>query len=192
MRTFLARLQIDIIIAEGVMKLSIIILFIGSLVFAESQVEVEFKVTMGKKFVAKTKNIKGKVVLQNNEYIAQGIVVDLKSLSTDMGLRDDHMKNKYLEVSKYPEAILISGKGKAGKGVGKIKIRGVEKEIKGTYKALNDKEVEATFDLNLPDYNITGIRYMGIGVKDIVSLRVVVPLEKTTLAAAPAAKPKGK
>lgn len=166
------------------MKFSIVLLLLSSLVWAESNVDVDFRVSGGKKFTASTKNIKGKVVLQNGEYIAQGIVVDLKSLSTGMGLRDDHMKNKYLEVSKFPEAVLTVGKGKGGNGIGKIKIRGVEKDIKGTYKQLNDKEVEAKFDLNLPDYNITGIRYLGVGVKDTVSLRVVVPLEKTAATAA--------
>jgi polyisoprenoid-binding protein YceI len=170
------------------MKISIVLMLLSSFVFAETGVEVDFKVTMGKTFTAKTKSVKGKVVQQNGELIPQGIVVDLKTLTTDMGLRDDHMKNKYLEVGKYPEAVLTTGKGKDGKGTGKIKIRGVEKDISGVYKILNDKEVEAKFDLNLPDYNITGIRYMGVGVKDKVNVRVVVPLEKTSLAAAPAKK----
>lgn len=166
------------------MKISIVLMVLGNLAFGEPGVEVDFKVTGGKTITATTKNIKGKVVFQNNQYVAQGIVVDLKTLTTKMDLRDEHMKNKYLEVSKYPEAVLASGSGKGGKGTGKIKIRGVEKEISGTYKAINDKEVEAKFDLNLPDFNISGIRYLGVGVKDTISLRVVVPLEKGVVAAA--------
>lgn len=171
------------------MKFSIVFLFLGSLVFAEPGVDVEFKVTMGKTFSAKTNNVKGKVIMQGSELVAQGIEVDLTTLTTKMALRDDHMKSKYLEVGKYPTAVLVSGKGSAGKGTGKIKIRGVEKDITGTYKILNDKEVQANFDLNLPDYNITGIRYMGIGVKDTVNLKVVVPLEKGAATAKPAPAP---
>jgi len=171
------------------MKFSIVLLLLSSFAFAEPGVDADFLVTGGKKFTASTKNVKGKVVLQNGEYVAQGIVVNLKELSSGMGLRDDHMRNKYLDVAKYPEAVLVIGKGKGGTGTGKLKYRGVEKEIKGTYKQLNDKEVEAKFDLNLPDYNISGIRYMGIGVKESVNVRVVVTLEKgPATAAAPPAK----
>jgi polyisoprenoid-binding protein YceI len=179
-------------VATGaLMKISVLMLVLCSWAFGKTGVEVDFKVTGGKTFTATTESVKGKVVLQNNEYVAQGIVVDLKTLTTKMDLRDDHMKNKYLEVGKYPEAILSSGKGKDGKGVGKIKIHGVEKDFQGTFKALNDKEVEAKFDLNLPDFNISGIRYMGIGVKDTINLRVIVPLEKA-VATAPAAAVKPK
>ncbi|MBL7543558.1 MAG: YceI family protein [Bdellovibrionaceae bacterium] len=166
------------------MRVLIVLLVVSSYVFAEPTADVDFKVTMGPTFTASAKGVKGKVVVQNGEYVAQNIVVDLKTLTSKMDLRDDHMKNKYLEVDKYPEAVLVTGKGKDGKGVGKIKIRGVEKEIKGTYKALNDKEVEAKFDLSLADFNIKA-SYKGIGVKDTVNLRVVVPIERS-----PAAAPK--
>lgn len=160
------------------MKIYIVLLAFCSLAFAEPAVEIDFKVSGGINFKATTKNVKGKVILQNGEYIAQGIAVDLKTLSTKMDLRDDHMKNKYLEVSKYPEATLVFGKGKGGKGIGKIKIRGIEKEIKGTYRPISDQEVEARFDINLSDFNIKGIRYMGVGVKDILNVKAIVPLEK--------------
>lgn len=95
-----------------------------------------------------------------------------------MGLRDDHMKKKYLEVDKFPEATLTFGKGKAGKGEGKLNFRGIEKEIKGTYKIIDNKEVEAQFDLNMADFKISGIRYMSMGVKDIVNVTVTVPVKK--------------
>ena len=177
------------------MKILILFLAFSSFAFAEPGVEADFKVTGGKTITATTKSVKGKVVLQNGEYVAQGIVVDLKTLTTKMDLRDEHMRNKYLEVGKYPDAVLTSGKGKDGKGTGKIKIHGVEKDISGVYKPLNDKEVQASFDINLPDFNISGIRYMGIGVKDAVNIRVIVPLEKgpvTATAPAAGAKPTGK
>lgn len=170
------------------MKSIFALLVICSFAFSEPNAEVDFKVSGGVNFKAKTKDVKGKVVMKNNEYIAQGVAVDLKNLSTGMGLRDDHMKNKYLEVTKYPEAILVAGKGGNGKGTGKIKIRGKEKDITGTYKAISDKEVEAKFDINLSDFDIKGIRYLGVGVKDTVSVTVIVPLEKA--AAAPAAPAK--
>lgn len=169
------------------MKVSIVLLMIGGFASAEPVADVDFKVTMGPTFTATTKSVKGKVVSKNGEYIAENIIVDLKTLTTKMDLRDDHMKNRYLEVNKYPEAVLVMGKGKDGKGTGKIKIRGVEKEIEGTYKPLSDKELEAKFDLSLAAFNIKA-DYKGIGVKDIVKLRVVVPIERSPAAIAPSAK----
>lgn len=151
--------------------------FLGS-VFAETGVTVDCKISPTGSFQAKTKEVKGGITLKNNEVVADKIVVDLKSLTTGMGLRDDHMKKKYLEVDKNPEAVLLIGKGKDGKGEGKIKIRGVEKDIKGTYKLIGDKELEATFDLSLADFKISGIRYMGMGVKDTVKVTVNVPVKK--------------
>lgn len=153
------------------------LLFLG-LAFAETGVTVDCKISPTGSFQAKTKDVKGGVTFRNNEIVADKITVDLKSLTTGMGLRDDHMKKKYLEVDKNPEAVLIFGKGKGGKGEGKIKIRGVEKDIKGTYKLISDKELEATFDLSLADFKISGIRYMGMGVKDTVKVTVNVPVKK--------------
>lgn len=167
--------------------------FITGILHAETGVVVDLKISPTGSFQAKTKEIKGGVTLKNGEVAAEKIVVDLKSLSTGMGLRDDHMKKKYLEVEKFPEAVLVLGKGKDGKGEGKIKIRGVEKEIKGTYKLIGDKEVEANFDLSLNDFKISGIRYMSMGVKDTAKVSVTVPVEKVATAApsvkTPVAKP---
>lgn len=145
---------------------------------AETGIVVDCKISPTGSFQAKTKEVKGAVTLKNKEVIADKIVVDLKSLTTGMGLRDDHMKKKYMEVEKFPEAVLSIGKGKDGKGEGKLKFRGIEKDIKGTYKLIGDKEVEASFDLSLAEFKISGIRYMGMGVKDTVKITVNVPVKK--------------
>lgn len=168
------------ILFGGGMNIKIILLsmLIVGLIQAEPGVVVDLKISPVGSFQAKTKDVKGSVVLKSNEIIAEKVVVDLKGLTTGMDLRDDHMKKKYLEVEKFPEAVLIIGNGKNGVGNGKIKIRGIEKEVKGTYKLIGDKEVMANFDLKLSDFNITGIRYMNMGVKDIVKLTVNVPLKK--------------
>lgn len=156
----------------------LVILFFYISAFADTGVSVNCKISPAGSFKAKTKTVTGAVTIKNNEVIAEKITVDLKSLTTDMGLRDDHMKKKYLEVDKYPEAVLTLGKGKGGKGEGKLKFRGIEKDIKGTYKIIDNKEVEAQFDLNMADFKISGIRYMSMGVKDIVNVTVTVPIKK--------------
>lgn len=126
-------------------------------------------------FKAKTNDVSGFATLSGDEIKAENIVVKLKSLKTGVELRDKHTQ-KYLETEKFPEAVLVSAKGKNGKGTGKIKIRGVEKEIAGDYK-VSGKKMQAKFKLNLADFNITDINYMGVGVEDEVALIVVVPIK---------------
>lgn len=126
-------------------------------------------------FKGKTSDVKGFATVKGDEVSAENIVVNLKSLKTGVELRDKHTQ-KYLETSKYPEAVLISATGKGGKGTGKIKIRGKEQDISGTYKIVG-KKLNAEFKLNLPDFDIKDINYMGVGVEDEITLHVSVPVK---------------
>ncbi len=127
-------------------------------------------------FKAKTNNVKGNAVLKGDEVSAQNIVVNLKSLKTGVELRDTHTL-RHLQADKFPEAVLISATGKGGKGTGKIKIKGIEKPISGTYKIV-DNMLLAEFPLKLTDFGIKDINYMSVGVEDEVKLHVAVPLKK--------------
>ena len=126
-------------------------------------------------FKGKTSDVKGEAIVKGDEVSAQNIVVNLKNLKTGVEVRDKHTQ-KYLETSKYPEAVLISATGKGGKGTGKIKIRGVEKDIAGSYK-VEGKVLKATFKLKLSDFGINDINYMGVGVEDEITLNVAVPVK---------------
>lgn len=57
------------------------------------------------------------------------VKVDLTQVSTKIDLRDDHMKNKYLEVGKFPEATLEF----------------INLELPSDVTALSDKETEVPF-----------------------------------------------
>lgn len=126
-------------------------------------------------FKAKTAAVKGEAIKKGDEFTATNIVVNLKSLKTGVEGRDKHTQ-KYLETEKFPEAVLLSASGKGGKGKGRIKIRGIEKDITGTYK-VEGKSLKAKFDLNLADFGIKDINYMGVGVEDTVTLNVSVPVK---------------
>ena len=166
-------------------------------VLAEPSAVVAVKLSPAGSFKAETREVKGSAVHEGSKFTAKNIVVDLKSLNSGISLRDDHAKNKYLEVGKHPSAILVSATGENGKGSGVIKIKGIEKPISGTYK-VKGKELEAEFDLKLSDFGITGIKYMGVGVSDLVKVTVSVPVtegaagavEKAAPAKAPPAKKK--
>ncbi len=126
-------------------------------------------------FKAKTRDVQGSAVVKGDEIFAQNIVVNLKTLKTGVELRDTHTQ-KHLDSTKFPTAVLVSAQGKGGKGVGKIRIRGVEKEISGSYK-ISGKTLIAEFDLNIADFGIKDINYMGVGVEDEVKLHVSIPIK---------------
>ncbi|KHD87720.1 MAG: hypothetical protein OM95_12930 [Bdellovibrio sp. ArHS] len=126
-------------------------------------------------FKAKTGAVTGQALIKGDEVSAENIVVDLRTLKTGVELRDKHTQ-KHLDTSAFPEAVLVSATGKAGKGKGKIKIKGVEKDIEGTYK-VEGKTLQANFKLTLSDFGITDISYMGVGVEDEVTLNVAIPVK---------------
>ncbi len=160
-----------------------ILLLLPLIVAAEPSAVVSVKLTPAGSFKSVTKDVKGTASRQGKVVTAQNIIVNLANLNSGIGLRDEHTANKYLEVSKFPSAILVSAKGENGKGTGVIKIKGIEKPISGTY-LIKGNELEAVFDLNLSDFAITGIKYMGVGVNNTVKISVTVPV--TTEAAAKA------
>ncbi len=131
----------------------------------------------------------GSATVSGNKVSAKNIVVDLKSMTTGLDLRDDHAKNKYMEVSKYPEAVLVEAVGENGKGTGKLKFHGKENPISGTFTVQGGKMLNATFKIKLSDYGISDISYKGIGVEDEVKVEVQVPIAAAGAAPAAAATP---
>ena len=128
-------------------------------------------------FKAKTNEVKGEATLTGDTVTADNIVVKLVGLKTGISLRDKHATEKYLEVGKFPDAVLTNATGKGGKGRGKLKIRGIEKDVEGTYK-IEGSELIADFIIKLSEYGINGVKYMGVGVNNEVTLHVTVPLKK--------------
>ncbi|MBX2988551.1 MAG: YceI family protein [Bdellovibrionaceae bacterium] len=145
-------------------------------------------------FKAKSTDVKGEAVVSGDMVTAQNIVVGLKNLSTGIELRDRHGRDKYLEVGKYPEIVLVKGQGKGGQGSGLFRWRGVEKEISGTYE-VKGSSVVAKFPVKLSDFKVEGINYKGVGVDDEMQVEVSVPARKAASkapASVPARAPKKK
>lgn len=138
---------------------------------------VDVALTPAGDFKAKTEDIRGFATVKGDTVTAENVIVNLKNLTTGLSLRDKHAREKYLEVSKYPEMVLVKAIGKGGKGRGLVKYRGVEKEVTGTY-SIKGSELIAKFPMKLSDFNIKGIKYMGVGVDDEVTVNVELPLKK--------------
>ncbi|MEQ1666481.1 MAG: YceI family protein [Bdellovibrionales bacterium] len=118
--------------------------------------------------------------------------LNLKDLNTGIGLRDKHMKEKYLEVDKYPDAILTfknfslaAPNSEADQNItGTLKMHGVEKPVSvhaNVKTAANGTQFEgkSEFTVKLSDFNISIPSYMGIKVADQVELTVEFSSELT-------------
>jgi polyisoprenoid-binding protein YceI len=151
----------------------LILVFRIPAIAAEATVDVDL--IPGGDFKAKVTTVEGFATLDGNKIKAENIKVILKNIKTGVALRDQHTK-KYLMADQY-DAILVKGEGENGKGKGKLKIKNIEKDVAGTY-TVQGNEVLATFKVKLSDYDITGIKYMGVGVEDEVILNVRVPLKR--------------
>jgi polyisoprenoid-binding protein YceI len=139
-----------------------------------SDVKVDVTLSPAGSFVAETTKVKGSAYQTPNGIAAKNIEVDLNSLSTGIGLRDKHLKN-HLEVSKYPVAKLSAAVGKNGQGKALIEIKGVKKQVAGTYK-VDGNQLNAEFKIHLPDLGLTDMNYMGVGVEDDVTIHVTLPI----------------
>ena len=106
------------------------------------------------------------------------VTVPLASLQTGIGLRDKHMREKYLEVQKYPDAVLElpwsavklpeDGQTSQGTAPGKMSLHGKTKDVQVKYRIVrtgNRFQVTGNIPLNLKDYDIDVPSYLGVTVQ---------------------------
>jgi polyisoprenoid-binding protein YceI len=155
----------------------------------QGEVSVKCPMTVGGSFDATTSALTG--MLTTSTARPSGfdgsLAVDLRTIDTGIALRNDHLREKYLEVDKgagYEQAVLsdvvlqgLSADAPTGKGsfTGSLMLHGVKKIVTGPAEirqAGTGWRVRASFPVNLPDYNIDKPRYLGVGVKDTVQVSV--------------------
>jgi len=161
----------------------------GSWRVTQGDVSVKCPMTIGGSFDAKTAALTGMLTMSAAQpsSLDGSLAVDLRTIDTGIGLRNDHLREKYLEVDKgagYDMAVLseIALKGlnleaPDGKGSfnGSLTLHGMKKPVGGPVevrKAGAGLRVKASFPVNLPDYNIPEPRYLGVGVKNTVQVEV--------------------
>ncbi|PIP94171.1 MAG: hypothetical protein COW00_13160 [Bdellovibrio sp. CG12_big_fil_rev_8_21_14_0_65_39_13] len=157
---------------------TIISLLISFSLFAQSKgIKVFVDLSPAGSFEIVSSNIKGKVKKSGAGLIADKITASVKDFSTGLELRDHHTKEK-LEYKTYPKITISNAKGQGGKGQAMIEVRSVKKAISFSYKELSAKYVQVNFNLNLKDFQFSGLSYMGVGVKDTVKVVATLPLGK--------------
>lgn len=170
-------------------KLLFTFLFTLSLKVWSQNVKVFVVLSPAGDFIAESNSVIGQATEDEKGLIeASNIKIDVKTLKTGIGLRDEHMVNKYLEAAKYPEILLKLAKGSAGKGVAILVIKSKEAKVSGTYEKVGTDKIKAKFDVKLSDFNIKDISYKGIGVDDVAKVEVTLPLTKKAVVAADKSK----
>lgn len=118
------------------------------------------------------------------------VVVNLTKLETGIGLRDSHMRDKYIEVAKYPEATLAipaaslkldDGKTTEAEGQGTFSVHGKSKSVSFKYKAAcagGTCTIDGTADINLKDYEINVPSYLGVTVKPDIKVLANFQMKK--------------
>ena len=155
----------------------------------QGDVHVICPMTVGGSFDAKTTALSGSVTpsASGSPAFDGSLAVDLRTLDTGIGLRNEHLRENYLEVDKgtgFDTATLseidlkgLSPDAPEGKGsfAGLLTVHGVTKTVTGAVDVRRvgaGLRVTASFPVNLPDYSIRKPRYLGVGVKDVVQVEV--------------------
>lgn len=145
---------------------STLLILFTTLTFAGVKVDVQL--SPAGSFEIDTGSISGKIEKTSSGYRAKKLSVSVRNFTTSMELRDKHTKEK-LQVSEYPKITVFDVVAASGKGSAMIKIMNIKKPISFTYKE-SDNKITANFELKLSDFNIKGINYMSVGVKDTVKI----------------------
>jgi polyisoprenoid-binding protein YceI len=105
---------------------------------------------------------------------------DLSSLDTEIALRNEHMKDKYLEVGKFPKAIIrfkdIDAKeGSKSTIPAELELHGVKKTVSMDAELKPEgesKKATGTFKFKLTDFGIAIPSHLGITIADEVTVTI--------------------
>jgi polyisoprenoid-binding protein YceI len=137
----------------------------------------------------------GELILDAKK-ITGSATFDIRSLDTGIDIRNEHMKKKYLEVEKFPNAVLkvtkldlppASGTGEFSANTlpfsGTLSLHGVEKAVVGTAdltRKAGQLNLAVKFGVKISDYAISSPGYAGITMADEVQITVseIAPIAK--------------
>lgn len=123
---------------------------------------------------------------EKDQLLSGEVSFQLKSLKTGIELRDDHLKNKYLEVDKYPTATLKISDLKLPENLkdgfpfkGTLNLHGVDQPVEGNASVTTDsksQKISADFKLKLSQFKIEIPSFKGITVAEEVQIKVEAPV----------------
>ena len=154
----------------------------------QGDVRISVPLRPGGGFEAKTQALKGTLTLAAADpvHLTGELEVDLATIDTGIQLRNQHLRENYLEVSKpgFDKAVLSDirvGEARSetfeGRSsfAGSLKLHGVTKAIGGSAELKREAagvRVTASFPLMLTDFGIEPPQYMGVGVGNRLIVKV--------------------
>lgn len=161
----------------------------------QGAVRVICPMTIGGSFEARTTALSGSVTAgsSGSRTFDGTLSVNLRTLDTGIDLRNEHLRENYLEVGKGPgfdSATLseidldqFNPDAPEGKGsfTGLLTLHGVTRSVTGAVDVRPvgaGLRVKATFPVDVTAYSIRKPRYLGIGVKDIVEVEVTFTVSR--------------
>jgi len=152
-------------------------------------VRVLCPLTIGGSFEARAEGVTGRLAVKSAQPAAyEGeLTLPLSSLDSGIDLRNEHMKNNYLEIGRGPgfDTAVLSGitladldaAGVGGKTrfSGNLTVHGVMRRVEGTAEIKRSDtsvKVTARVPVRLADFGIPAPRYLGVGVRDEVQVTV--------------------
>lgn len=151
--------------------------------------KVEFKAVgmpSSLKIVGTTNQLDGGFTFQDG-ILSGEAVLKLETLETGIKLRDEHMKNKYLQISQYPLAKLrlkqlVIKQGAGGEislkempFEGELELHGVTKPIQGVLSLQGDKNrlsIASLFKIKSTDFQIDTPKFAGITLASDIDLKI--------------------
>jgi len=118
--------------------------------------------------------------------------VPMNTVETGISLRDEHMRDTYVQTSQFPNATLTlaetgvtwptdTQKKTSGTAKGTFTVHGVSKPVEVAYDAKLTKagiKVIATFPFNTESHGIAIPSYMGVTIEPAMTAKVTVELSR--------------
>lgn len=143
-------------------------------------------------FQGKTNQMSGSITVdptQMGDSVAVHIEVDLNSLSTGIGKRDQHMRDNHLETGKYPKAVFDGVTLKSGNGSaltigtpakldveGTFTLHGVMRRLRTTVEVLlkddHTLQFKTGFNVPLADYEIPRPKFLFLKLGEVQEVAV--------------------
>jgi len=127
---------------------------------------------------ASDKGVKGILTLKGQS-LSGVCSFRLDTLTTGLSTRDEHMKEKYLEVPRYPVAKLEILPVSVGSGNtsfnGKLSLHGVDHPVQGTLSLVKNGgsiSLDLQMTVKQSDFQIAKASFAGITVKDDVAIKI--------------------
>jgi polyisoprenoid-binding protein YceI len=155
----------------------------------KGEVKVLVPLTLGGAFAATTHALTGTLTLEGAKpaRLVGDVSIDLSTIDTGIGLRNQHLRENYLEVARgegYNKAVLseiqlAQAGGETFDGTtpftGTLLLHGVKRPVAGTAEIHSEglsRRVRAEFPVELTEWAVKAPEYLGVGVGSRLLVKV--------------------